>query len=431
MQDPQQGTEYRRLMMDIRQFTAQKTPSYVFDLEALKERITKLNALKADNSRLCYAMKANPFLIGPMEAQMDRFEVCSPGELEICKACHIPAEKIVFSGVNKRKEEIVDAVSYGVGVITLESVQQYEYVKACARELQKKVRVMPRLTGGGQFGMEKEELEQIVSACQDGGLLEVVGVHYFTGTQKKKVEKIIEEAGFLMEYCGELREKLGFAAQILEFGTGMAVPYFEGDDFEGEYAPFEKFADFLRSEGRGYQWTLEFGRYIAAPCGNYVTTVVDMKKNHGVNYCLVDGGIHHLNYYGQNMAMRVPKITHVKAGKAAQYMEQGSRFEAAGLGGDADMDLRTESAAPAQEWCVCGSLCTFADVLVRRISFADLQVGDALVFHNAGAYSVTEAIHLLLSRNMPQIFFYSKADGMQRVRGAVETWRLNREDAEG
>ena len=31
-----------------------------------------------------------------------------------------------------------------------------------------------------------------------------------------------------------------------------------------------------------------------------------MKQNSGVHYCIVDGGIHQLNYFGQMMAMKQP-----------------------------------------------------------------------------------------------------------------------------
>lgn len=376
------------------------TPFYVFDLDVLEERMKKLNSLKAANSTLCYAMKANPFLIGPMDTQAERFEVCSPGELSICKKAQIAPEKIVFSGVNKRKEEMEDAIRCGVGVVTLESVQQYEYAKECSSRLQRKVRVMPRLTSGGQFGMEKEELEKVITDCAKNPLLEIAGLHYFSGTQKKKAPKIVEEARFFMAYADELQARLGFRAQVLEFGTGMAVPYFEGDDFEGEFSSFEQLAAFLQTEGRAYQWTLEFGRYLTASCGTYFTEVVDIKKNHDIRYALVDGGIHHLNYYGQNMAMRVPVISHIKSGNREDTDEK-------------------------MEWCVCGSLCTFADVLVRKTVFTGLKPGDVLAFHNAGAYSMTEAIHLLLSRRMPGIYFYSEKDGLRLIRDRVETYPFN------
>lgn len=377
------------------------TPCYIFDTDELCRRISGLQAKLPANAELCYAVKANPFLILPMDSIMEKYEVCSPGELSICQKYGIAPEKIVFSGVNKRKEEIEEAIRYGVGVVTLESMQQYRYVKECVRESKSSVRVLPRLTSGAQFGMNAEQLEQIIAECQNDRWIQVAGIHYFTGTQKKKAEKILEEAEFLLAYAQDLGKRMGVVPQILEYGAGLAVPYFEGDDFEGQYAAFERLADFVANEGRDFRWTLELGRYLAASCGYYLTGVVDQKENQGKNFCLVDGGIHHVNYYGQNMAMRVPDILHVKA--------------------DGGYPKKDEE----EEWTVCGSLCTFADVLVRKKEFYDLEEGDVLIFKNIGAYAVTEAIYLLLSRRMPAIYFFCQKDGLKQIRGQFETNELN------
>lgn len=376
------------------------TPCYFFDTDELCRRIRGLQEKLPSNAELCYAIKANPFLIPPMDDIMGKYEVCSPGELRICQSYHIKPEKIVFSGVNKRKEEIKEAIRYGAGIITLESMQQYQYVKECVQESESGVRVLPRLTNGAQFGMNAEELERIIEECQNDGRIQVAGIHYFTGTQKKKADRILEEAAFLLTYAQELVKKMGFVPEILEYGAGLAVPYFEGDDFAGQFLLFEQLAEFVKNEGGDFHWTLELGRYLSASCGYYLTEVVDRKKNQGKNFCLVDGGIHHLNYYGQNMAMRVPKIAHIKP-------------------------QNKERCEDTQEWCICGSLCTFADVLVRKAVLADLETGDVLAFQNAGAYSVTEAIHLLLSRKMPGIYFYSQKQGLRLVRKPLETFRLN------
>ena len=51
---------------------------------------------------------------------------------------------------------------------------------------------------------------------------------------------------------------------------------------------------------------LEMGRFLAAACGYYVTSIVDMKVNKEQPYVIMDGGINHLNYYGQAMAMKQP-----------------------------------------------------------------------------------------------------------------------------
>ena len=39
------------------------TPSFVFDEEALSARMREVRAIVGDGVRLCYSIKANPFLI--------------------------------------------------------------------------------------------------------------------------------------------------------------------------------------------------------------------------------------------------------------------------------------------------------------------------------------------------------------------------------
>ena len=53
---------------------------------------------------LCYAVKANTFITKELIDTIHRFEVCSPGEAEICRAVGVPSENMVISGVYKTPE---------------------------------------------------------------------------------------------------------------------------------------------------------------------------------------------------------------------------------------------------------------------------------------------------------------------------------------
>ena len=54
------------------------TPMYIFDINTLKDRITYLRNKLPSKIKLCYAIKANTFIIKDIENYIDRFEVCSP-----------------------------------------------------------------------------------------------------------------------------------------------------------------------------------------------------------------------------------------------------------------------------------------------------------------------------------------------------------------
>ena len=91
-----------------------------------------------------------------------------------------------------------------------------------------------------------------------------------------------------------------------------------------------------------------------------------------------------------------------------------TRFSTAGSSGE----------APGQ-WTLCGSLCTTADVLARNAEFSGLKIGDILVFHRTGAYSVMEGMAVFLSREMPEVHLYSEAKGLRRVRAMILTDGMN------
>ncbi len=44
----------------------------------------------------------------------------------------------------------------------------------------------------------------------------------------------------------------------------------------------------------------------------YVSKVVDIKVHCEQQYCIIDGGINHINYYGQTMAMKIPAYAYLK-----------------------------------------------------------------------------------------------------------------------
>lgn len=90
-------------MKDIAQNFNYKTPAFIFDLDGLGEYLRFLRA-NFKGKKLCYAMKANPFLAGFIADFVDKIEVCSDGEFEICKSYGILAHKIFYTGVYKNEK---------------------------------------------------------------------------------------------------------------------------------------------------------------------------------------------------------------------------------------------------------------------------------------------------------------------------------------
>ena len=55
------------------------TPLYVFDLAALPPAGGHPAGAPSRGVGLCYAVKANPFLLSALNGVVERFEICSPG----------------------------------------------------------------------------------------------------------------------------------------------------------------------------------------------------------------------------------------------------------------------------------------------------------------------------------------------------------------
>ena len=381
------------------------TPAYVFDLDKMKKFVKKVQSCLGESVQLCYAMKANPFLTGPMMEVVSSFEVCSPGEFRICERVGVPMERIVLSGVYKNPEDVeyVLSVYGGKGVYTVESLQHLKILNEIAVRLEMKIAVLIRVTSGNQFGVDEADIREIISNRTDYPGIQMEGFQFYSGTQKKDLGQMETELEHLDEFIRELKEASGFEAQVLEYGPGFFVPYFKKDkseDVENVLGEFREILEGLDFKGKV---VLEMGRFLAAACGYYVTSIVDMKVNKGQPYVIMDGGINHLNYYGQAMAMKQPYCIQLDA-------EGNEKME-----------------GEEEVWNLCGALCTVGDVVVKRFPLHKPQIHDILVFERVGAYSVTEGIYLFLSRPLPRIYFWTEEEGLRMVRDGVYTDVLNSE----
>lgn len=366
------------------------TPSYIFDLDEFEKRANLVKSAFGDGVNLCFSIKANPFLLSNLPKVFSKIEVCSPGELTICEKTNADMSMVIFSGVNKTKKDVDRAMDDNVGVFTVESYLHLDLINSSAIERGKVVPVLIRLTGGSQFGMDKKDVEYIVDHRDDYKGVEIVGVHYFTGTQKKKAKTIIKELDYVTSFIDSVKERYNFTFNRLEYGTGLAVDYFAENADELEEERLNSVAEKIREVGEKLNLTIEMGRFFACTCGYYFTKVIDTKTNCDVNYCIVDGGLNQLKYDGQIQGMQIPEIYHIG-----------------------------EETSDVKKWTLCGSLCTTADVLARNVELDNLQIGDTLVFKRTGAYSAMEGMAIFLSREMPRIALYKEDMGLKIVRDFI------------
>lgn len=375
-----------------------ETPIYVFDIDKLKQRIRFLRENLTKRLELCYAIKANTFIVKEINDDVDRFEVCSPGEYSICEESSITPEKIVISGVYKTPSviEYMITTNQKIGRYTVESIEQLKLLDELSKKHNIKLNVLLRLTSGNQFGINEEDIEKIISEKDSYTNLNFEGIQYFSGTQKRTNKRLQKEIDYIDDFLHILEEKYNYIAKELEFGTGFPVHYFQGEEFD-EVEFLKEFSNGIDNMKYSGKIVIELGRSIAASCGYYLTKVVDKKTNKCQNYAILDGGIHHLVYYGQTMAMKFPHLE--------IYPSRDSKN--------------------TQDWNLMGSLCTINDIIIKQYPVSNLQVGDVFIFKNTGAYCMTEGISLFLSRELPEVALL-KGGELKLVREAFKTYTLNK-----
>lgn len=374
------------------------TPFYVFDINVLRDRIDYLNSMMPENVHLCYAMKANPFVVKEIDEIIEKYEICSYGEWNIAKKKGVSDSKMVISGVYKDEISMEDILNnYKNGeVFTIESLNQIELLNKLTKEKKKVINIILRLTSGNQFGMCEEEIIEILENRAKYEYLNIMGIQYFSGTQKKLSKRIIKELEYVDEFVLNLKNNLGFVVEELEFGPGFPVVYFETEQDFDEQTYLMEIADKIKNMKYQGHITMELGRSIVASCGSYYTKVVDKKTNKEGNFAVLDGGMNHLVYYGQMMAMKKPML---------------------------DILPKREDKI-LENWNLVGSLCTINDLIVKQLPVSNLEIGDIFVFKNTGAYSMTEGISLFLSRDLPKVVFVQGGE-MKIVRENINTYKFN------
>ena len=395
-----------------------QTPAYIFDEDEFAARVRAVRGMLGSDARLCYSMKANPFLLRCLPEEVSLIEACSPGELTVCEESGIDMGRVIYSGVSKGTEDIRRAVADGTAAVTAESLLQYEMIRAAAAASGRRVPVLLRLTDGSQFGMDESDLVRIIAERELHPETDIRGIHYFTGTQKRRPGTVIRQLEKCRALILRLREDCSYETEWLEYGPGLDAEYFpeEGtaDGSDASAAELERLEAVIPAlhELSGLTHVcVELGRLLAAPCGVYLTGVADTKVNRAVHYAILDGGLHQMKYDGQLQGMQIPQMSVIRDGQ--EYRTGGAEVPAGAFGTD------------TEPWTLYGSLCSTSDVFARDARLPGLRTGDVIAFHRTGAYCMCEGITLFLSRDMPQIWLRTRDGELRLLRDRLQTWKMN------
>ena len=365
------------------------TPYYCFNTDIFAKQVDDLRNKLKGKARICYSMKANPWFVNSALECCDYIEVCSSGELNICQEADIPMGRISVGGVAKTVEECQKIINLSPHRISIESKAQLEIFECLASRLNRTIFILLRLSSGNQFGMTLEQIKDIYKNVEQYPHIFIKGIHYYPGTQKKS----LKDARTIIQTLVNALEILPI--NEIQFGAGIGVPLYISQNNED----YDTYANYI-FEGISIlaeqcEVTLECGRYLTYLAGSYVTSVLEIKNQYDRRFLIVDGGIHQLSYHGQVGGKPVPIIKKIPQSSTSEIT-----------------------------YTICGSLCTVNDILAKDVILPEIHVGDKLMFLNVGAYSVTEARMMFLSRDLPTIVLKNSKETVIRRR-SFPTYTLN------
>src|ERR671913_1183724 len=374
------------------------TPFYLYHGETIVERVRRVR--EALGTEVSYSVKANPSLGVCQLIAREResgAEVASSGELAVARTAGFEPEDIVFAGPGKTDDELRRVVEEGIFADNVESLGEIDRLATIAGEMGRKIGVGLRINpaaqlmgsqmrmGGtvGQFGLDEADLPEAVRrtlSYQDQLVLR--GIHIYTATQVFDADALLEHCRNIFEIALQTADLAGGPLEMVDFGGGFGVPYFEKmEEFDLERfgEGFQQLLASYRSDPRlaGCRFVFELGRYLVADAGVYVTRVVDVKGMKGKTFATTDGGMnHHLTATG-NMGQVFRKA-----------------YPLLNL-------TRAEAGAGEEGVALAGPCCTPLDMFGTNIPLEDPRPGDLIGVFYSGAYGYSASNLGFLSHPTP------------------------------
>jgi len=284
------------------------TPCYIYSRATLERHWRAFDDAFGDQPHLiCYAVKANSNIaILNLFARLGSgFDIVSIGELErVLKAGGSP-EKIVFSGVGKRADEMKRALEVGIHCFNIESEAELVRLNHVAGEVGKmaaiSIRVNPDVDAGthpyistglkdNKFGIDIEVAEDVYKKAAAMQHINIVGIDCHIGSQLTEVDPFMDALDRVLILAEKLKT-LGITLQHVDLGGGLGVRY--RDETPPLPADYTKRL-FSNPLIKDYNIIIEPGRAITANAGILVTEVEYLKLSDHKNFAVVDAAMNDL-----------------------------------------------------------------------------------------------------------------------------------------
>jgi diaminopimelate decarboxylase len=345
------------------------TPCYVYSRATLERHWHAFDSAFGGHPHLiCYAVKANSniALLNLLARLGSGFDIVSLGELQRVIAAGGVPEKIVFSGVGKREDEIIAALKAGIRCFNIEVGSELDLINRLAGQLgviaPVSFRVNPDVDANthpyistglkeNKFGIAFEQaLSEYRRAAQMPNI-KIIGIDCHIGSQLTDSRPFLDALDRILELVAALKTA-GIELHHLDLGGGLGIRYKDEQPPE----PADYIQALLQRLGKtDFEILLEPGRAIVGNAGILVTRVEYLKTTEHKNFAIVDAAMNDL----------------VRPSLYSAWQNI--------------IPVNLKSQADEQTWDIVGPVCETGDFLGKGRSLR-LNENDLLAIRSAGAY---------------------------------------------
>ena len=349
------------------------TPFYLYDEGAIRANAKRIARAFSvfPGFKEHFAVKAlpNPFVLKVLADEGFGADCASLPELVLARRAGMSGEDVMFTSNETPAHEYAFARAQGA-VINLDDITHIDYLeKACGVPELVSCRYNPGPLKDGnviigrpeeaKYGFTREQLFEGYAKLREKGARRF-GLHTMVASNELSGDYHVETARILFELAAELKRRIGIRLEFVNAGGGAGIPYRpEEQELDIEYV--------ARGMRRAYDeivvpagldplgLRLEWGRIVTGPYGWLVTRAIHEKAIYrryiGLDSCMADlmrpgmyGAYHHVSVPGKDDAPRT------------------------------------------ETYDVVGSLCENNDKFAVQRQLPQIDVGDFVVIHDAGAH---------------------------------------------
>lgn len=296
------------------------TPLYVMDENRIRHNCrVYMNAVRkyfGENSACLFASKACSFkrIYEIIKEEGFGTDVVSSGEVYTALRAGFDLGNAYFHSNNKTDEDIAFAIDNKIGYFVCDNIEEVLSINEIAGEKGVKQNVLLRLTPGidphtyeavntgkvdSKFGsaIETGQAYEITEMTLKLPNICLKGFHCHVGSQIFDSEIYIRSSEIMLEFISDVKNRLGFDAEILDLGGGYGVRYIESNPYIDIDKNIKELAEFIKNTVSQLgismpKICLEPGRSIVADAGLTLYTAGTLKKIPGYkNYVSIDGGM--------------------------------------------------------------------------------------------------------------------------------------------